>query len=435
MICKGPLTPAQLESSQRNYHIFSLVNGLSYMCLGETVLILLAVRLDCPDYIVSTLGAMIYFGFLLLPLGKVVTARVGAAKSQSIFWVARNAAALLVALSALVSISGMPRTATALLLAGAFFFYGFRAAGVVMSQPLVGNITTEKDRSRVIGVNTGFFYITCLVALVTISLLLKIRDSLSMLTGIVVAGSMLGFTASRFVNRIDETESIRDSARKPIGSEFRKVLHDQSLLRLLAAGFAINLSIIMLVPVSMLALKRGYGVSDTHALLYALAQFGASAGASFISARISSAIGPRKTILVSFILLVAIGPVWLLAPSEFHPVVMLLPFVFAGATFVVTSNAITHYFLQTVPEERRVASSMFLSVVNGAGAGVIGMLLAGTLLDLSTRINPADSVLPGYRLYFGIAFLLLVGGVWIILRLTPLPLEKRKIKKSWSETV
>ena len=65
----------------------------------------------------------------------------------------------------------------------------------------------------------------------------------------------------------------------------------------------------------------------------------------------------------------------------------------------------------------------------------IFMLLAGTLLDLSTRINPADSVLPGYRLYFGIAFLLLVGGVWIILRLTPLPLEKRKIKKSWSETV
>jgi len=287
----------------------------------------------------------------------------------------------------------------------------------------------------VIGANTGFFYITCLVALVTISLLLKFHDSLGMLTGIVVAGSMLGFTASRFVNRIDETESIRDSARKPIGSEFRKVLHDQSLLRLLAAGFAINLSIIMLVPVSMLALKRGYGVSDTHALLYALAQFGASAGASFISARISSAIGPRKTILVSFILLVAIAPVWLLAPAEFHPVVMLLPFVFAGATFVVSSNAITHYFLQTVPEERRVASSMFLSVVNGAGAGVIGMLLAGTLLDLSTRINPADSVLPGYRLYFGIAFLLLVGGVWIILRLAPLPLEKRKIKKSWSETV
>ena len=435
MIRKEPLTPAQFASSQHNYHIFSLINGLSYMCLGETVLILIAVRLGCPDYIVSTLGAMIYFGFLLLPLGKVVTARFGAAKSQSIFWIARNVAALLVALSALVSSSGMARTATGLLLTGAFFFYGFRAAAVVMSQPLVGNITTEQDRSRVIGINTGLFYITSLVALVTISLLLKIHDSLGMLTGIVVAGSLLGFTASRFVNRIDETESIRDSARKPLGSEFRKVLRDRSLLRLLAAGFAINLGIIMLVPVSMLALKRGYGVSDTHALLYALAQFGASAAASFVSARISGAIGPRKTILFSFVLLLAIGLVWMIAPRELHPVFMLLPFLIAGGTYVVTSNAITHYFLQTVSEERRVASSMFISVVNGAGAGVIGMLLAGTLLNLSARINPEGTVLPGYRLYFGLSFLLLAGGVWIIRKLTPLPLEKRKIRKSWDETL
>ena len=82
MICKGPLTPAQLASSQHNYHIFSLINGLSYMCLGETVLILLAVRLGCPDYIVSTLGAMIYFGFLLLPLGKVSGLRAWSCRSR-----------------------------------------------------------------------------------------------------------------------------------------------------------------------------------------------------------------------------------------------------------------------------------------------------------------------------------------------------------------
>lgn len=312
MICKGPLTPAQLASSQHNYHIFSLINGLSYMCLGETVLILLAVRLGCPDYIVSTLGAMIYFGFLLLPLGKVVTARAGAAKSQSIFWVARNAAALLVALAAVVSISGMPRTATALLLAGAFFFYGFRAAGVVMSQPLVGNITNEKDRAKVIGVNAGFFYLSCLAALVTISILLKLCDSLAMLTGIVVAGALLGFTASRFINRICETEAIRDSARKPIAGEFRLLFHDKSLLRLLASGFAVNLAVIMLIPISMLALKRGCGVSDTEALLFALAQFGASAGASFLSGRISNTIGPRRTLLYSYLLLLGAGVLWVI---------------------------------------------------------------------------------------------------------------------------
>jgi len=435
MIHRGQLSPAQIASSQRNYNIFNLINGLSYMCLGETVLILLAVRLGCPNYIVSTLGAMMYFGFLLLPLGKISTARYGAAKSQAIFWVARNAAALLVALSALISISGMPRTATALLLTGAFFFYGFRAAGVVMSQPLVGNITTESDRPRFIAVNTGFFYLSCLIALVTISILLKFNDSLAMLTGIVVVGALLGFTSSRFINRIEETESIRNSARKPIGSELLKVLHDRSLLRLLLAGFAINLGIIMLVPISMLALKRGYGISDTHALLFALVQFGASAVASFLSGRVANAIGPRKTILFAYPLLIAIGLLWVVAPSHFHPLYMVLPFLFAGAAYVITLNAVTHYFLQTVPEDRQVASSMFISVINGVGAGIIGMLLAGVLLKFCTHLGPDGSPLPGYRLYFGLTFLLLAGGVWVIKRLPPLPIEKRKLKKSWNNTL
>ncbi|MBS1370036.1 MAG: MFS transporter [Lentisphaeria bacterium] len=435
MIRKQPLTAAQREASQHNYNIFSLINGLSYMCLGETVLILLAVRLGCPDYIVSTLGAMIYFGFLLLPLGKIVTARTGAARSQSIFWVARNAAALLVAGAALVSLAGFRETAMGLLLIGAFFFYGFRAAGVVMSQPLVGNITTDADRGRVIGISTGLFYVSCLVALVTISLLLKLSDSLGMLTGIIVTGALCGFTSSRFINRIDETESIRDSARKPIGGEFRKVLRDKSLLRLLAAGFSINLAVIMLIPISMLALKRGCGVSDTEALLYALVQFGASAVASFLSGKVANTIGPRKTMLYAYTLLLAAGAVWLVAPAQFNPYYMILPFLIAGSTYIGTTNSVTHYFLQTVPEERRVASSMFIAVINGAGAGIIGMLLAGTLLDFSAGFAPEGNALYGYRIYFAVSTLLLSAGVWVIGRLAPLPLEKRKIKKSWNETV
>lgn len=97
MIFKEALSPERQASSQHNYCMFNVINGLSYMCLGETVLILLAVQLGCPDYFISTLGAMLYFGFLLLPLGKIMTARVGAARAQAYFWVARNGAALMVA--------------------------------------------------------------------------------------------------------------------------------------------------------------------------------------------------------------------------------------------------------------------------------------------------------------------------------------------------
>ena len=50
MIFKEALSPERQASSQHNYCMFNVINGLSYMCLGETVLILLAVQLGCPDY-------------------------------------------------------------------------------------------------------------------------------------------------------------------------------------------------------------------------------------------------------------------------------------------------------------------------------------------------------------------------------------------------
>ena len=433
MILKGPLSAARQASSQRNYNIFNAINGLSYMCLGETVLILLAVRLECPDYFISALGAMIYFGYLLLPLGKVVAARVGAARSQSIFWMARNAAALMVASAPLFCFFGLRPMAMALLLIGAFLFYGFRAAGLVMSQPLIGEITDDLTRPRVIAISIGLFYLSCLFALLAISLILRMNSSLWVLTAIIVIGACCGFTASRYISRIDETESLRSSARKPIFQDCLAVFRDTTLRRLILSGFLVNLAIIMTVPVSMLALKRGYQVSDTDALLFALVQFGACAGMSFLSGKIAVSIGPRKMILLAYAGMMLIGILWLCAPSSRENGYLCLPFLVAGSVFVGSSNAITHYFLQTTPTEKRVAGSIFISLVTGVGAGISGMALAGLLLKWCT--GDAAGTPDGYQAYFAVVTLLLAPGFWLIRRLPPLPLEKRKIKKSWLEIV
>ena len=72
-------------------------------------------------------------------------------------------------------------------------------------------------------------------------------------------------------------------------------------------------------------------------------------------------------------------------------------------------------------------------VETGVGAGISGMALAGLLLDWCTG-GQADSP-GGYQAYFAIVTLLLAPGFWLIRRLPPLPMEKRKIRKSWLEIV
>ncbi len=420
MIYDRPLTDEQRRVSQLNYNLFNIVNGASYMCLGETVIILFAVKLHAPNVIVAVIGSMLFLGFLLLPLGVVRTAQVGAARSQADFWVCRNVAALLVAVSALI----LPLSqclAWGLLLLGSFLFYGFRAAGVVMSQPLIGDITNNMDRARLIARSTGLFYVSGLVAMVTISLILGHYDSLWVLVGIIVAGACCGITASTFVRKIDETSAIRRSAQAPLFPQLKTAFFDSTLRRQICAGFMVNLAIIMMAPIAILTMKRGYGVSDTQAILFSIVQFASSIAATQISGKITEKIGPRKVAIYSYMLIFPICLFWLFAPAAVSSVWMwglfALPFILIGAMMVSAQNAMVHYFLMAVPKERQVASSMFISVVTGAAAGVTGMFVAGGLLKLAERF--LGSGLPMYRAYFVAAGVLFLAGLTQVVRLVP----------------
>ena len=420
MIYDRPLTDEQRRVSQLNYNLFNIVNGASYMCLGETVIILFAVKLHAPNVIVAVIGSMLFLGFLLLPLGVVRTAQVGAARSQADFWVCRNVAALLVAVSALI-LPLSQSLAWGLLLLGSFLFYGFRAAGVVMSQPLIGDITNNMDRARLIARSTGLFYVSGLVAMVTISLILGHYDSLWVLVGIIVAGACCGVTASTFVRKIDETSAIRRSAQAPLLPQLKTAFFDLTLRRQICAGFMVNLAIIMMAPIAILTMKRGYGVSDTQAILFSIVQFASSIAATQISGKITEKIGPRKVAIYSYMLIFPICLFWLFAPAAVSSVWMwglfALPFILIGAMMVSAQNAMVHYFLMAVPKERQVASSMFISVVTGAAAGVTGMFVAGGLLKPAERF--LGSGLPMYRAYFVAAGVLFLAGLTLVVRLVP----------------
>ena len=118
-----------------------------------------------------------------------------------------------------------------------------------------------------------------------------------------------------------------------------------------------------------------------------------------------------------------------------EPILAALLFALSGSIRVTAENSVTHYFLQTVPAERRVPASMLMNMATGVGAGALGMLLSGWLLHrLGQGIEsptPGPEMIPLYRHYFAIAFALLLPGLALLLRMEPLPMEKRRLKRSW----
>lgn len=400
MIFNRPLTFEEKKSSRHNYSLYNIVNGASYMCLGETVLILLAVQLKCSDTVVAILGSMQYVGFLLLPLGKIMTARTGAAGSQAQFWVYRNLAVLIVAAAVPASLWISKELAVILLLSGAFLFYGFRAAGVVMSQPLIGEICESASRGQFISSSAGLFYLTGSLALIVITLLMRISSSIWILFLVIVAGAALGITSSRFIRNIHETDRIQRSAREPVWNKLGKVLKLQVIRRQIIAGMIGYLGYMLTIPLSMLALKRGFCVSDTNALFFALIQFGAAAGAGFLQGKIADRYGARKMLIAAYGCFLIVSLLWALSPDRLLPFYHVLIFLIGAYGYIGTGNALAQYYLETVPLKLQIVSSIVISISTGVFSGLLSMGIASVLLKLAAVLNSGEQPFTTYRIYF-----------------------------------
>ena len=400
MIVYRKLNDSDRRISKHNYIIFNAVNGFSYMCLGETLILLFAVKLGCPDTVAAILGSMIYLGFLLLPLGKMMTARNGAAGSQANFWVLRNIAALIVAAAAPAAIYINTFAASVLLVSGAFLFYGFRAAGVVMCQPLIGEFCPQEEQGSFIFRSWCWFYSCGLAALLLISFVLKINQSIWVLTAVIITGTTAGLISSGFIRRIRESGEIMAFAQKPLGDAIKQTLSNRDVIRQMLAGMSCNTVTVMTVPISMLALKRGFPVSDSGALLFSLIQFGSSVALCLLLGKVADRFGGKKETMTGYIGLYLIPVFWLLVPGEFRWYLLTLPFLFCPLGTVVTVVGLQQYFLKTIPKSRQIAASMVISVATGVISGGLGSILSAGMLKAATRLNDSGEMLRTYKLYF-----------------------------------
>lgn len=429
MIVNGELSPELKRVSRKNYLIFSTINGFSYMCLGETMIILFAVKVEMSNFAISTLSALIYVGFVLLPLGKFLAGRIGAVRSQMTFWTIRSIFTMIIALAAPVSIYIGREIAAVMVLGSAFVFYGMRAAGVVMGQPLLGDITDAHTQNKYISDSATLYYIATMLALIMISTLLRLSDSIWMLAGVIAGGATLGIAASRFLTRVHETTRLGESARRPIWRDIRELLHNQTIRLMLGSNFSLSLATVLLSPISVLALKRGYGISDSNALYYSLGQFAASAVFSSFSPQLVRRIGPRRTAITAFVLLLLVAVMWILTPAEPSLFRLLVPFLLIGVALAFINNSMVHYFLQTVKKEKQVAASILSSVLTNTGAGLAGMVISGIIWKALTAAGIAAEQ-RAYFWYFLVALVILSPGLLVLRALVPLPIEKWMMKRS-----
>lgn len=389
MILHRKLTDEERARSQLNYNRFSFVNGASYVCLGETIITLFAVQLGASNEFIAVLGSMIYLGYLVMPFGIFRTAKVGAAASQADFWIARNLSALSIALSAFILPFSKSLTLSIVML-GTFLFYGCRAAGCVLSTPLSSDITTEDEAPLLISRNAGFFYISGMIMTAAIATILHFFSGLWVLVFVIVFGASIGIFASTFVRAISETGEVLEAARKNIFKGLLNAIQNNDLRRLAFGWFAMNFTLILITPISLIALKRGCSISNTEALIITAVRY---AGAAFFApfcGRLCNAIGPKLVILLAFLLYPAIAISWLFFPAggTVSPALSWslssLLFLIIGIAGVFCESAASSYFLMACPEKQNQVSGIIsLHLLVSVAAGLLGALASSQLIKFA----------------------------------------------------
>lgn len=381
-----------------------MLNAVPVACLMENVLILYAIRNGMRAPLVALMASFMHLSMPFMFFGKQLVARVGLARTWGLCWGLRYLLVSLVILAPLlkdVSSAGV----AALLLFGNFGLTVFRSMGLVATTPLVGEVTTDRDRGRFISGNFMYFNVVYFVALLAIIWLLKHWDRLITYQGLIATGCLVGLGGAYVLTTVPETDAARRSARKPVGTILRKILHAGPYRRLLIAWCAGFISFAIIIPFSLMALKQVYGISDYAALTYSLMLvIGGMAGA-FINGVIADHVGPRPLVVLYVAGFFLVSLFWALAPAVLIPLAVALSLFLAGFCKQGLIVGLGHYFLNMVPKDDRVGAGLFVRMVSGAAAGIAGGVLGAGLLQLLSALT--NSPMTMYRWYFRFALLAL----------------------------
>lgn len=435
MIFNRPLTAEERRVSVRRLAIYNLINGGSYVCVGETVMVLVAVRLGCPDAVTAAIGTMVYVGFTMLPLGRYAAARIGAARASGGFWALRNAFAMVVVAAGLWG-PRHPALTAATVLAGAFGFYGCRAAGVVLHGPLVGEATDSEERGGVLGRLGARFYIGMCTMLVGVLWILGHSDSFASLVSIVTAGSVLGILASWFLSRVHETSALREGAGKPVLGDLREIAGNLAFKRHVAACCCLNLAAMLVQPACVIVLKRGYGATDLQAMLFTASSSVASALGSWFNGPLARRLGPRREMIAAYLGLLGTALFWVMLPAAAPGAagagliaLWVAGFFAMGLARIVMDNAIAHYSIAVVEPRLRVSASAILFTAMGALAGMAGLSIASILMAIASAGGatdvPGPAALSAYRTYLVSLVVILAPLAAVVWRVIPLQEDQR----------
>ena len=384
MIIDGPLSLSVKARGRKSLLLFSFLNGIALTFITGNVLSLYLLKVGCSIPLVAVIASFAYLGTLFAFMGKNFIAKLGAASTLRWAWIFSGCLAVVLGiLPSLTHWLHFDNTIIPLIIAATFLFFVFKSIGTASTQPLRGEFTDEENRGEFSSKYFLYYTAATVLAIVVTLCFITGHKTLLIFQLIIFLGGTTELICSFVFIGMKESKVPSNSASSIVtkkllsfiwvNKEYRRFLYCRSFAR---AGM------ILIIPISILALKKLYGVSDQIALTFAFVQLGGGIITTYLNGIISEETGPKPLIIIYLLFLFIISLLWIFAPNAFHWSFCLIIFFIGGVCLCGLDSCLNHYYLTLIPRKDSVGISLWYTVISGAVAGVAGLIFGGGLIKL-----------------------------------------------------
>ena len=272
---------------------------------------------------------------------------------------------------------------------------GFEA-GLVFYDAFLPNLTSKKNFGRVSGYGFAMGYVGALAVLLIVMMLLPEQTSTDYyfyirLSFIVAAGFFFFFSLPIFLfvsePKVAEPQK-RELIKKGINKSFTTLKaifigkQYPSIKRFLLAFFLYNDAIITIIAFASIFAANTLKMNDEEIILFFVIVQSTAVIGSFIFGIVSDHIGPKKTIIITLYIWIAviIGAFFVNTIFEFYIIGLV-----AGMSIGSSQSCSRSLMALLTPKEREAEFFGFYDGLFGKSSAVVGPLFYGIISDLSNE--------------------------------------------------
>lgn len=380
---------------------FSVFNSFSYLLLSGHILVLFLLRLEASRTVVGIVSSFLYASFFFMVAGKKVAERLGVVRTFAAGWLGRYLSILPLAAVPYVANAGYREAALLVFVLAVLGFNAFRGIGLVGQSPLLGELSSGRDRGAFL---VRFQIVANLVAVfagVAIAFLLGERAPLERYSLFVLAGFGFGVVATAIMTRIPEPPGVRSGANDSLRSTAGRVLREKRFRTFVLAFAALAISSGMARPFLVVYTREVYAQSDSLLIGYTVVGNLGAISMGLLARLLLDRIG-AKPLIQLFAVLSAVGlllAAWAppLPPGATVLLLALVFFVFMFGSIGAESSSQNYFYALLTPREQLNMGIVYFLTL-GVG-GTIGGLIGGTALDALYALGLDGGARSVYRIY------------------------------------